>query len=149
MSKAKAQELFQQGRELLKLGERLKALGFFERAHEIDPDNARFLSYLGMCIAYERRLKREALRLCKWALKEDPKNPEQYLNLGKVYLVFGCHSDAIVIFRKGMRIDNDNPEIITELQAMGIRKKPVIPFLSRGHFLNKYIGIALARIGLR
>lgn len=36
-----------------------------------------------------------------------------------------------------------------ELDKLGLRKPPVIPFLSRGNPINKYLGIILSRMGLR
>ena len=145
----KAEELYKQGIEFLKSGERLRALGVFERACKLEPENPEFRSFLGLCIAYERRMMGEAVSHCEWALAAEPDNPDYYLNLGKVYLVFGSNSDAIRVLRNGMKVDNRNPYIIAELQEIGVRKKPVIPFLSRGHFLNRYIGIVLCRLGFR
>jgi Flp pilus assembly protein TadD len=145
----KAEALYERGKEFLKKGERLRALGLFDRAYNLEPDNPVYQSYLGLCIAYERRAMGEAVRLCEQALNVDPENPEHYLNLGKVYLVCGRNSDAVMIFRDGIKIDNTNPEIIAELHAMGIRKKQVVPFLKRENFLCKYLGIFFSRLGLR
>jgi hypothetical protein len=32
---------------------------------------------------------------------------------------------------------------------MGIRKRPLFPFLARDNVLNKYLGFILSRLGLR
>lgn len=149
MSKVTAEELYHLGRDLLMGGERLQALGMFERASRLDPENPKVRSYLGLCIAHERRMMGDAIRHCERALADEPGNPDHFLNLGKVYLVFGRASDAVEVFRRGMSIDRRNPEIIAELQAMGIRKKPVIPGLSRDNIVNRYLGLILSRLNLR
>ena len=102
-----------------------------------------------MCIAYERGKIKDAISLCERALQVESQNIENYLNLGKVYLRAGLKIKAIETFRKGLNIDSKNPDIIAELQLLGLRKKPVIPYLPRDNFLNKYLGIILNRIGFR
>jgi tetratricopeptide (TPR) repeat protein len=146
---SKAEGLYKQGREALIEGRRLEALACFEKANQVDPGHTECLSYLGLLIAYERGKVSYALELCENAVRKDPKSVECHLNLGKVYLRAGLKIKAIEAFRKGLKIDNTNPEIIAELQAIGTRKKPVIPWLSRGNFLNKYLGIILHRLGFR
>lgn len=144
-----AEAIFKSGREALAKGKRLDALALFEKAFNIAPENPAFQSFLGLCIAYERGKITEAISLCERALQAEPQNVENYLNLGRVYLRTGLKLKAIEIFRRGLKIDDKNPGIIMELQSMGLRKKPVIPFLSRDNFLNKYLGIIFSRIGLR
>ena len=92
---------------------------------------------------------KDAISLCERALQVESQNVESYLNLGKVYLRAGLKIKAVETFRRGLKIDSENPEIIAELQLLGIRKKSVIPSLPRDNFLNKYLGIILSRLGLR
>lgn len=121
----------------------------FEKAFSIKAEDPRFQSYLGLCIAYERGKIKDAISLCERALQVESQNVENYLNLGKVYLRAGLKTKAIETFRKGLKIDSQNPDIIAELQLLGLRKKPVIPYLPRNNFLNKYLGIILNRLGFR
>ena len=121
----------------------------FEKAFSIKAEDPRFQSYLGLCIAYERGKIKDAISLCERALQVESQNIENYLNLGKVYLRAGLKIKAIETFRKGLNIDSKNPDIIAELQLLGLRKKPVIPYLPRDNFLNKYLGIILSRLGFR
>jgi len=50
--------------------------------------------------------------------------------------------------RQGMTLGG-LPEIERMLAAIGTRRPPVIPALSRDSLLNKYLGIILGRLGLR
>ena len=144
-----AEEIYNLGREAIKRGKTLEALSFFEKALRIEPENPRLQSYLGLCIAYERGKIKEAISLCEKAIQAEPENVENYCNLGKVYLKAKLKAKAIEVFRTGLAIDNKNPEIIAELQSLGIRKKPVIPSLPRKNILNKCLGFILSRLGLR
>ncbi len=132
----------------MKIGKTLEALALFEKAFTLEPENPKLQSFLGFCIACERGKIKEAIGLCERALQADSQNIENYLNLGRVYLRAGLKTKAIETFRKGLEVDK-NPEIMAELQVLGTRKKPVFPFLPRSHFLNKYLGLILSRLGLR
>jgi tetratricopeptide (TPR) repeat protein len=144
-----AEEKYRQGRKAVKRGKTLEALSFFEKALHIEPENPKFQSSVGLCIAYERGKIKEAISLCEKAIQTDPQIVENYYNLGKVYIKAKLKIKAIEEYRKGLAIDNKNPEIIEELQSLGIRKKPVIPSLPRKNFLNKYLGLILSTLGLR
>lgn len=82
-------------------------------------------------------------------MQAEPRNVECYLNLGRVYLRSGLKLRAVEVFRKGLSIDNKNPEIIAELRAMGLRNKSIISSLPRDNFLNKHLGKIFAKLGLR
>ncbi len=144
-----AKELFSKGYEALKKGKTLEALALFEKAFNIEPENPRYQSFLGLCIACERGKIKEAITLCERAIQTEPHKAEGFLNLGRVYIGAGLKLRAIEVLRKGLKIDNKNPEIIAELQSVGLRNKSIIPSLSRDHFLNKYLGIILSKLGFR
>jgi len=145
--KTSADELFRTGLHLLDEANILGALSFFEKAHDREKSPA-IQSYLGYCIAAERGQITEALKLCRAAIEEEPGNPEHYLNLGRVYLKAKRKDEAIAELRKGLSF-SDNEEIRKLLDCLGLRKKPVFPFLPRNNFLNKYVGLILRRLKLR
>lgn len=105
-------------------------------------------SYLGYCIAMERREFKKGAALCNEALRQEPNQPLHYLNLGRVYLGSGQKGLAIKALRKGLRFGNDR-RITKLLTDLGIRKKPVFSSLDREHFLNKFFGKMLHRFGMR
>jgi len=142
-----AEKLFTKGVEAIKNGNMVSALVYFEKATQLD-NNPTNRSYLAFCIARERGQFKKAISLCEEALKEEPENPVHYLNLGRVYILTGQKTDAMRILREGLTYE-ENREIVDELVGLGMRKPPVIPLLNRRNPLNKYLGIVLARLGLR
>jgi tetratricopeptide (TPR) repeat protein len=145
--KTSADELFRTGLHLLGEANPLGALSFFERAYAEEKSPV-IQSYLGYCIAAERGQITEALKLCRAAIEREPENPEHYLNIGRVYLKAKRKDEAIAELRKGLSF-GDNEEIKKLLDILGLRKKPVFPFLPRHNFLNKYGGLILRRLRLR
>jgi predicted Zn-dependent protease len=142
-----AQKKFEQAQRELELGNVLAALACLEKALALQ-DNPLWYSRLGFCVAKERGHLTQAFELCRSAITHDPSNPVHYLYLGKIHLLAGNQNEAIQALRQGATL-GDLSEIEKTLAAIGIRKSPVIPAISRNHLLNKYLGILMARLGLR
>lgn len=141
------EHLFAKGLAALDDGECPAALVYFEKASRLERTPA-VCSYLAYCIARERGQFKAALALCAEALEKEPDNPVHYLNLGRVHLLRGQKSEAIRIFRQGLGYGAE-PRICAELDRLGTRKPPVLPFLRRENPVNKCLGIICRRMGLR
>lgn len=142
-----AQKEFDRAQHELDLGNVLAALACLERALSIW-DDPLWYSRLGFCLAKQRGQVTRALELCRSAIEHEPENPLHYLYLGKVYLVAGNTYEALQAFRQGMTFGG-SPELERMLDGIGVRKPPVISFLSRDNRLNKVLGIIIGRLGLR
>lgn len=147
MEQGKAKELFDKGLQALDSDEPVRALSLFERALSIEPLPV-VKSYFAYCIARERGQISHAISLCEEAIAVEKDKSLHYLNLGRIYLIKRDKVKAIQIFRAGLK-HGIHPEIIKELERLGTRKKPVIPFLKRKNPINKYLGLVLSRLGLR
>jgi len=63
--------------------------------------------------------------------------------------VFSALDKAIEALGDTLNLDDSDNPAHRKLANMGIRNRAVIPFLSRTNPINKYLGIILARLGLR
>ena len=141
-----ADELFKTGVESLRKRESLKALSCFEFSYDLN-NSAECQSYLGLCLAMERGEVKKGLGFCEDAVSREPKNPTLYLNMGKLLLRAGKKKEAIESVRRGLDVGK-NDEALAWLMNLGVRRKPILSFLPRGHFLNRYVGVFLSRIGI-
>ncbi len=147
MSKEEARKYFEKGLKALAEDEPVRALSCFEKAHSLDP-TPEITSHLALCIARERGQINKAIQLCEEAISKDGENPVHYLNLGRIYLLKKDKVMAIKSFREGLKT-GEHQGIIEELNRLGTRKPPVIPFLPRKNRVNKYLGLILSKLGLR
>ena len=147
MSAAEAEEFFTRGMEALRNGNNGEALDLLEKAVSLDRKPA-YCAALAICLARGKGEFKRAISLCKEAIKNDPKNSALFLNLGRVHILAGQKKDAIRIFNMGLRHE-ENRDILFELNRLGYRKPPVIPFLKRDNPLNKYLGKLLHKWGRR
>jgi len=142
-----AQIKFDQAQEELGRNNVLAALNCMEIATRCW-SNPLWYSCLGYCIANQRGHLTRAFDLCRTAIEHDPQNQLHYLYLGKVYLIAGEKGEALKAFKQCMYLGG-NLELERILESFGVRKSPVISFLSRDNPLNKFLGILLYRFNLR
>ena len=149
------EDAYQLGCAYIKEGNYREALVYFRRqmaVYENDPSveiPSDFLSNYGMAIAMAENRIAEAINYCRKAVRQEKRNPEFYLNLGKVYLKADQKLNAVHVLNKGLKIAKHHEGIMNELKQVGVRQPPVLPFLPRGHFLNKYLGLLMARLRKR
>jgi tetratricopeptide (TPR) repeat protein len=105
----------------------------------------KMISLVGYSLAKDRGQINKGIELCSKAIQIDPVNSDNYLYLGRVYLIAGQRELAIKTFRRGLRIRKDD-RVIDELKNLGIRTPPPFSALPRGHTLNIMAGKILKLI---
>jgi len=133
-----AEELFDKAMDALKSGNSGEAVQLLEQAVGLERRPI-FCSNLAVCLAKEKKDIKRAISLCKEAIKSEPKNSIHFLHLGKVHIMANQKKEAIRIFCMGLR-HSENRDIIAELNRIGRRRPPVIPFLDRSNPLNRVLG---------
>jgi tetratricopeptide (TPR) repeat protein len=147
MPNSQAAEIYEKGLQALSNGHEYLALVCFEQATNLEKAPL-YCSYLAFCMAKARGQYREAIALCGEALEKDPVNPVQYVNLGRIYVLAGQREKALETLRQGLQYQQ-NDEILRELEILGMRSRPVFPYLRRENPLNKYCGLLLKKLGYR
>lgn len=144
-------------RRYISAGRLKDALTLTEDTLLLYPNNPSFMSFQGYLRAAVHNELKHGLDTCKKAMElfhSMMKGNEGYLsyfylNIGRTYVLSGKKDLAITAFNKGMKYDSRNKEIIIEIARLGRRKSPPIPYLERGHTVNKYLGLFLSRAGFR
>lgn len=142
-----AEEFFRAGVTLMRRGRGREALLALRKARELDPRETRYLSQYGLCLATTGGKHREGVQLCQTAAEEEFYRPVLYCNLGLALLAGGKVREAQEAFREGLALDPRDRTIIRELERMGVRRRPLFPFLDRRNPFNRWPGIMRHRIG--
>jgi len=135
-----AEEHYRQGRERLEAGDPGQAFEHFRAAHRLDRSSPRYASYYGLGLAIVERRFNRAVELCRTAAKQELFSPDLYHNLARVHLAFGFKAEGLRYLRRGLMIDPGHRGIAQELGRLGVRQRPVLEFLPRRHFLNRWLG---------
>lgn len=98
------------------------------------------MSYYALCIAEVEGNYDKAVSLCLMAAQREFYHPDVYLNLGKIFLLNGKKSVAVKSFKKGLHLDKTHAELVSLIKKLGVRRKPIIPFLPRHNFVNRLLG---------
>lgn len=143
---------FQRGMQAMGEGKPKEALAFFEaaveleRRHEVPEPQARYLSYLGLCLGMARLRTQEAVQFCRRAVSLESYNPDFRFNLARVLLSVGRRRAAHEVLQQGLAIEPGHEGILRCMERMGFRRRPPIPFLARSNPINVFIGRQLASI---
>ncbi|MBI5048386.1 MAG: hypothetical protein HZB54_05525 [Deltaproteobacteria bacterium] len=133
-------------KELIEKGIHLAKNGRFEEAMELLEEDLCFaqhpvaMSYYAVCMAELEGSYDKAISLCLSAAQSESCNPNIYFNLGRIILHTGQKAFALKAFKKGLKYDGNHSELLNEIKKLGIRHKPVISFLPRHNFINRFLG---------
>jgi Flp pilus assembly protein TadD len=140
---------FKQGIDLLRKGHSVEALKYLRHAAELEQQNPYYLSFLGVAVARAQRRWSAAASFCETALSSKRNEAQLYLNLAEVYVSAGRRDDAVEVLDRGLIYFKADARIKRARANLGRRCSPVIPFLERGHFLNRNLGKLRHRVLVR
>jgi predicted Zn-dependent protease len=113
-----AETLFRAGRTSLMNREFDKAVSQLRECVWLSPDSARFHRFLGTAQAEISVLRKEAEQNLLKAIALENMNPDNYLELGKLYLKVNLPKRAEAQFHEALRWDSENPEALRMLQTL-------------------------------
>jgi hypothetical protein len=97
-------------------------------------------SFLGYGIARYQKQVKEGLRLCQHAVKAQFYHPECHLYLARVQILAKNRKGAVHAIAQGLALDPRNSALRSLHDEIGVRKRPVIGFLSRSNPVNRTLG---------
>jgi tetratricopeptide (TPR) repeat protein len=131
---------FREGVELLKNEYPEKALLKLRRAFESDKRNPYYISFLGLSIARAEQDWEQALDLCETAVNLKRNEIKFHLNLIEVYALAGWSEKALRKLDSASKLFGNDARLKRFRAKVVERRTPVLPFLGRGHFLNRELG---------
>lgn len=99
-----------------------------------------FYSFYGYAIARFEGRRREGLELCRHSIKLEFYRGENYLNLARTYMLTDHRAAAVKVLHQGLAVEPRNYLLQKLLRELGLRRKPVLPFLHRAHPVNRFLG---------
>jgi Flp pilus assembly protein TadD len=140
---------FKLGINLLRKGQSAEATEHFRHAAELEQKNPYYLSFLGVSVARAQRKWAAAVKLCEMAIGLRRNEAQLYLNLAEVYVSAGQRDEAVEILDRALIYFSADARIRRARANLGVRSSPVLPFLERGHFLNRSLGKLRRRVSGR
>jgi len=133
-------EEFKQGVQALKNGYPQKALVHLRTAFESEKHNPFYLSFLGLAIARAERKWDQAAELCEIAVQLRRNESQFHLNLAEVYALAGRREKALDTLDAALALFGDDERLKRARSRVEKRRSPMLPFLTRDHFLNRTFG---------
>jgi protein O-mannosyl-transferase len=102
------------GEAIYKLGRIPEAIGHFERAVQIDPNEGSAYSSLGAALLDIGRPS-ESLVILQKAIELDPKSSDAHYNLGNTFLQMRRGNDAVAHYKRALELAPDDIETMNNL----------------------------------
>jgi hypothetical protein len=138
------QTICDQGLELCRAGQWTEGLLELARIHDVARKSdlpSLYFSYLGFGLAKYRGQIQQGIKLCRYAIKVEFYQPENYVNLARTCMLSNAHRrTAWEAVRDGLKIDPDHPELVSLHSQIGQRRPPIMPFLDRRNPFNRLLG---------
>jgi Flp pilus assembly protein TadD len=142
---AVASAAFEEGLAAFQARDLSGAHAAFERAHRRDPRSPRLMSWYGVTLVLVERNSNLGVLLCDQALRAVGADPELLLNQARVHLALNQRERAVRAVTRGLELWPDDVRLLAARDALGSRRAPLIPFLSRNNPLNRVLGRARYR----
>ncbi len=97
-------------------------------------------TYFGVAIAKLERRRKDGLKLCEHGVRIQFYEPENHLNLARVHLMMNNRRGAVDAIARGLKIDPHHAGLRQLRKEIGVRRPPVVPFLSRDNPINRVLG---------
>ena len=131
---------FRQGLKALKSGYPQKALVHMRTAFEYEKHNPFYISFLGLSVARAERQWDRATELCEIAVQLRRNECQFHLNLAEVYALAGRREKALDTIDAALARFGNDARLVRARSRVEKRRSPILPFLTRDHFLNRTIG---------
>ena len=141
--------LFETGIDLCRAGDWKRGHYYLDLAAERPTHGIRlpalYYSYLGCAKSLVENRVHEGLSHCERASRDEFWDPEIWFNLARVRLRAGDRRGAVTAVNEGLAIDPTKKKLLELCRELGVRRPPVLAFLSRANPLNHLLGLARHR----
>jgi len=139
-SRDDASARLEEGIQRFEAEDALGAHALFAQAHRRAAADPRVQSWYGLTLVLVERNSNLGVTLGDQALRLAGPLPELVLNQARAHLALGQRDRVLRALQRGLEAAPGHPALQAALEAMGRRRRPVLPFLPRGSALNVILG---------
>jgi Flp pilus assembly protein TadD len=139
-SDAEARSAFEEGLAAFLARDLESAHDAFARAHRRESRDPRCMSWYALTLVLVERNSNLAVVMAEQALRSAGPDPELLLNSARVHLALNQRERAVRAVMRGLELWPDDLRLQLARDALGTRREPFLPFLSRRNPLNQLLG---------
>jgi hypothetical protein len=98
-------------------------------------------SWYGLLMAVEGGRVGEGLSHCRNAVKVMFWDASVHEHLARVEIAAGQRKEALATIARGLSLAPENRELRGLRASLGVRRRPVVPFLERSNPINRWMGL--------
>jgi len=135
-------EEFRRGLEYFRRQDWRDAVGWFRQAEtkagKRDPRRNRYTAYHGLALVLMGDLS--GLNLCRRAASDERQDAEVFACQARAEVQLNHRRRAWQAVSRGLELEPAHPDLRRLRALMGVRRSPLLPFLSRDHLFNRILG---------
>ncbi len=125
-SRVQAEASFKHGMSALEAKEFARAEMYLRAACDLNPEVAKYRSFLGVAMAGQGKGFKAAESRCKEAIEMEIYNPNHYVNLGIVYRMMGQAEKAKSQFEQALQWNPKHKTALGELEKLKTGRKGIL-----------------------
>jgi hypothetical protein len=137
---AEARGSLEEGLRRFQAGDMDGAHEMFGVAYRRAPSDPRIQSWYGLTLVLVERNSNLGVVLVDGAVRNGRPDPELVINQSRVAMALGQRVRAVRALERGLAFHPDDRSLFEARVALGTRQRPVLPFLSRRNWLNRFLG---------
>ena len=137
---AEAAAALEDGLRRFEDGDREGAHEAFGQAYRRCPSDLRIQSWYGLTLVLVEKNSNLGVVLVDGAVRNGRPEPELVINQSRVAMALGQRVRAVRALERGLAFHPGDPDLVAARIGLGTRQRPVVPFLSRGNWLNRMLG---------
>lgn len=148
LDRARVKQLLERGKDALGHGDHDLARRTLAEAFEAATGDPEVMSSYGLALVLDGVDWMRGVELCEAAVRKagGATPPALRWNLARAYMGTQYRMQALEALRKLAAVAPNHAGLGAAFESLGVRRKPVVPFLSRSNSLNKYLGFARHRL---
>lgn len=139
-AQAEARAALEEGLRRFQAGDREGAHEMFGLAYRRAPSDPRIQSWYGLTLVLVERNSNLGVVLADGAVRNGRPDPELVINQSRVAMALGQRIRAVRALERGLAFHPGEQSLVAARVALGTRQRPVLPFLSRRNWLNRFLG---------
>ena len=112
----------------------------FSKLSETEKEDPQFMSGYALLMAQADGHEQKGIEMAEKLARDYPTRPYIQLNYARALLLKGDRLTGLRLMRRLVRVDSLEGQVQHILEWMGVRRRPVIPVLSRSHPINYVLG---------
>lgn len=104
------------------------------------PETGVAATYLGFALATRHGRVQDGIKICERGIEMDLYDVEGHKNMARLHIHLKDRNQAVKSLDYALKIEPEDKELLAMRESLGTRQPPILAFMPRDHWLNRFLG---------